>query len=129
MDIHRLPSVILTGVGLILLGACWLSFRPSLASGPGVLWMIFLLVILGGGGLIATVIGIITFHQNLVRFPLIVLSLYLGVGLVYGSIRLMLFPSLSVVAFSIIAFGFVVVLVSITEKVIVPRIQTGNDDT
>lgn len=77
-------------------------------GGPAVAWALSVLVLRGGGGVLAAGIGIFSVVRDRVHLPVVTLAAYGAVGVVYFTIRFMLFPQLPMALFTLLAAVFVV---------------------
>jgi hypothetical protein len=107
---------VVIGTALVALGAGMVTSLaytlPSAdAGGPAVLWFYGVVALRGGGGLLVTAVGYVTLSGGRVRLGAVTLTASLVVGLVWATIQLRLFRSLSMPVFT--AFAVVVFAIAV----------------
>lgn len=108
MGKRAIPGSVLIAVGASLVTSLLYTLPSAEQGGPAVAWALSVAVLRGGGGILAAGVGFFSVIRGRVRLPLFVLAAYGTVGVVYFSIRFMLFPRVPMVLFTLATTAFAV---------------------
>lgn len=108
MGQKAVPGAVLLAVGASLVTSLLYALPDAGQGGPAVAWALSVIALRGGGGVLAAGIGFLSVTRDRVRLPVVTLAAYGAVGVVYFTIRFMLFPQLPMVLFTLLAAVFVV---------------------